>query len=128
MHVTYHRHHDWHLLTVKLYVWVQASPKARYLIVHYTLGPKRIMLRPCPTQESRPKRFRPDSAVIPSMRKREVGLCVGLLVRRCGNLHYLIIKIAGARSHGTGNLVITSPTRSRLGHNLHELDIHLEAF
>jgi len=60
------------------------------------------------------------------MRKREVGLYVGLLVRRCGNLHYLIIKIAGAHSHGTGKLIITSP--SRLGHNLHELDVHLEAF
>jgi len=120
--MTYHTCYDQYILTVEFYVWVQTSPEAGHLIAHYTIGPKWVVLRPCPTQKSRPKGFRPDSTVIPSMRKREVGLRVGRLVRRCRYLHDLIIKLAGACS--AGDLMITS----RRGHNLLELDVHLESF
>src|SRR5437588_11125278 len=96
----------------------------QHLIVHHTICSKWVILRSCPTQKSRPITFCPYMTVIPSRRKREVGL--GVMLPERSHWHSLrcpVIKLrlGNAWACSTSNLI-----SSRQGHDLHKLDFHLD--
>src|SRR5437868_2210318 len=90
-------------------------PDTRHLIVHHTVCSKWVILRSCPTQKSRPITFCPYMMVIPSRRKREVGL--GVMLPKRSHWHRLSCQHRWMKQVPCPCLLLLFPGHHRAPHN-----------